>query len=64
MNEGGRVLALREFMDRPEGWGRDQGRQVYQRLLRFVEDNAGAIIFRISMKGVQQLSTYLSHLKR
>jgi len=55
MNERGRLLALREFMDRPEGWGRDQGRQVYQRLLRFVEDSAGTIIFRVSMKGVQRL---------
>jgi len=54
MNEE-RVLALREFMDRPEGWGRDQGRQVYQRLLRFVEENAGTIIFKVSMKGVQRL---------
>ena len=49
------MLALREFMDRPEGWGRDQGREVYQRLLRFVEDSAGTIIFRVSMKGVQRL---------
>jgi hypothetical protein len=55
MNEGGRVLALLEFMDRPEGWGRDQGRQVYQRLLRFVEDSAGILIFKVSMKGVQRL---------
>lgn len=55
MNERGQVLALREFMDRPEGWGRDQGRQVYQRLLRFVEDSAGTIIFRVSMRGVQRL---------
>jgi hypothetical protein len=55
MNERGRVLALRDFMDRPEGWGRDQGRQVYQRLLRFVEDNAGTIIFKVSLKGVRRL---------
>lgn len=50
-----RVLALQTFMDRPEGWGRSQGREVYQRLLRFVEDNPGTVIFRISMKGVQRV---------
>lgn len=52
MNEGVRVLALRDFMDRPEGWGREQGRLVYQRLLRAVEENAGTLIFKLSMKGV------------
>jgi hypothetical protein len=55
MNEGVRVLALREFMNRPEGWGRDEGRAVYQRMLRFVEDSPGTMIFKISMKGVQRL---------
>jgi hypothetical protein len=55
MNEGVRVLPLREFMDRSEGWGRDQGREVYQRMLRFVEANAGTIIFKVSLKGVNRL---------
>ena len=55
MNEGARVLALREFMNRPEGWGREQGREVYQRMLRFVEDGPGTIIFKVSMKGVRRL---------
>jgi hypothetical protein len=55
MNEGVRVLALHDFMDRPEGWGRDQGRQVYQRLLRFVEGSPGTVIFKVSMKDVQRL---------
>jgi hypothetical protein len=50
-----RVLALRAYMDRPEGWGRSQGRQVYQRLLQFVEDNPGTVIFQISMKGVKRI---------
>lgn len=53
MNEG--VLVLRQFMDRPEGWGREQGRAVYQRMLQFVEDSPGTMIFKISMKGVQRL---------
>jgi hypothetical protein len=55
MNEGVQVLALREFMDRPDGWGRVQGRDVYQRLLRSVEENPGTLVFRVSMKGVQRV---------
>ena len=49
------MLVLRDFMDRPEGWGRSQGREIYQRLLEFVERNPGTIKFRISMKGIQKI---------
>ena len=49
------VLLLGDFMDRREGWGRIQGRKVYQRLLGFVEDNPGTVVFRISMKDVQRM---------
>jgi hypothetical protein len=42
-------------MERPDGWGRDQGRTVYQRLLRAVEASAGNLILRISMKGVRRV---------
>ena len=55
MNEAIRMLVLRDFMDRPEGWGRSQGREVYQRLLEFVEKNPGTVKFRISMKGIQRI---------
>jgi hypothetical protein len=55
MNEGVRVLSLRDFMDRPDGWGREQGRDVYQRLLRAIEANAGSLIVMISMKGVRRV---------
>jgi hypothetical protein len=55
MNEGVRVLELREAMERSEGWGRGQGREVYQRLLRSVEATPGVLVFRISMKDVQRL---------
>jgi hypothetical protein len=55
MNETNQVLALRSFMDSPEGWGRNQGRVVYQRLLGFVEDNAGTVVFQISMKDVHRV---------
>ena len=49
------IMPLRDFMKRSEGWGRSEGREVYQQLLRFVEDNPGTIVFRISMKGVQRM---------
>ena len=52
MNEGVGVLTLREFMDRPEGWGRVQGRDVYQRLLRSVEENPGTLVFIFYMNCV------------
>ncbi len=55
MNEGVRVLALQDFMDRPDGWGREQGRGVYQRLLRAVEASAGSLIIMISMKDVRRV---------
>jgi hypothetical protein len=55
MNEGVRVLALRDFMDRPDGWGREQGRGAYQRLLRAVEASAGNVVIRFSMKGVKRV---------
>jgi hypothetical protein len=42
-------------MDRPEGWGRSQGREVYQRLLLFVEENPGTLVFQISMKDVRRV---------
>ncbi len=55
MNQGVGVLGLREIMDRPEGWGRSQGRDVYQRLLRLVEDHPGTSVFKVSMKGVERV---------
>jgi hypothetical protein len=55
MNEVTRMVAFRDFMESPDGWGRDQGREVYQRLLRFVEANAGTMIFKVSLKDVRRL---------
>jgi hypothetical protein len=60
MNEVSRVLPLREFMDRPEGWGRAQGREVYQRLLSFVEGNPGTVVFQISLKGMHRIDISFS----
>ena len=54
------MLYLHEFMGRSDGWGRGQGREVYQRLLEFVEKSPGTIVFRISMKGVQRIDISFS----
>jgi len=42
-------------MDRDEGWGRAEGREVYQRLLDAVEASPGVKVFKISMKGVRRV---------
>jgi hypothetical protein len=55
VNERSMDIHLRDFMEEPEGWGRAQGREVYQRLLDFIESNPGIIVFRVSMKGVRRL---------
>lgn len=55
LNERSKVVRLRDFMNEPEGWGRAQGREVYQRLLDFVEASPGVVVFRISMKGVRRV---------
>jgi len=54
MNERTRVIALRECMDDGQGWGREQGRQVFQRLLDIVEAASDCAVFRVSMRGVDR----------
>lgn len=54
------MLQLRNVMDKGEGWGREQGREVYQRMLRFVEDSPGVLVFKVSMKGVNRLDISFS----
>ena len=49
------VLSLHKFMNRPDGWGRSEGREVYGRLLGFVEENPGTILFKVSLEGVRRL---------
>lgn len=47
-------------MSSPEGWGRGQGREVYQKLIDFVESNPGVIIFKISLEGVKRVDISFS----
>jgi hypothetical protein len=51
---GIRVIALREHMDDGQGWGREQGRQVFRRLLDTVEAGPDCAVFRVSMRGVDR----------
>lgn len=55
MNEIVSILRLREHMGSDEGWGRDFGREVYRKLIGFVEEHAGVMIFRISVAGVNKI---------
>jgi hypothetical protein len=49
------IIDFATIVGAQEGWGREQGRGVFQKLLKFVEDNPGISTFRISMKGFRQM---------
>lgn len=49
------VLRLREFMTSDEGWGREAGREVYRKLVDFVESKPGTTIFKISLANVKRI---------
>jgi hypothetical protein len=49
------TLRLKDFMSSSEGWGREQGREVYNKLLRFVEGRPGTILFRVSVRDVSRV---------
>lgn len=55
MNENSVTLTLCNFMETQEGWGRDQGRKVHQKLLDFVEAKPGAMIFKVLLAGVRRV---------
>lgn len=55
VNENFKLIRLLDFMESSEGWGRDQGRKVYQKLIQFVEANPGVMIFKISMNGIKRV---------
>ena len=55
MNKNAAVLRLRNFMDAQDGWGRAEGREVYRRLVEFVEQNPGILVFRVSVEEIQHV---------
>lgn len=56
MNEiSAQRLRLRDFMEDADGWGRVAGRIVYPKLMNFVEEHAGVLVFRVSLSGVDRV---------
>lgn len=53
MNEP-QTIRLRDLMTRDDGWGTEEGHEVYFRLIRAVEKNASTLVFRISLAGVRR----------
>lgn len=54
MNETRAVIRLRDLMDSAQGWGREQGRQVFQRLIQQVEASPGKSVIEVSLRGVER----------
>lgn len=54
MNENGATIYLRQLMDRDDGWGNAEGREVFQGLLKKIEADPGKVVYRISLNGVRR----------
>jgi len=54
MNEMRTIISLRDLMTSAYGWGRDQGRTVFQDLIRQVEAHPGKLIIEVSLAGVER----------
>lgn len=55
MNENSVTLPMHVLMESPEGWGRSEGRELFQKLLHFVEGHPGVMVFRVSLKGINRI---------
>lgn len=55
MNENVTEIKLYNIMQQAEGWGRNKGREVFQRLINTVETHPGKMIFKISCEGVKRV---------
>jgi len=55
MNEMTTQVCLKDYMDRDEGWGRQEGRIVFSRLMEMIEDRPGVQVFKFSLDGVRRL---------
>ena len=49
------TLPLRQFLERSDAWGREEGREVYPKLLEARERTPGAVLYRIDLTGVARL---------
>lgn len=48
------TIRLRDFMDRDDAWGTEEGHAVYLKLVHFVERHPGVDIFVVSLDGVSR----------
>jgi len=48
------LVRLADLMQHPDGWGRSQGREVFQKLVEIVESRPGVMVFRVSLAGVRR----------
>lgn len=55
MNEIKATVSLLKLMGTPQGWGRDQGREVFQRLITSVETLPGKLVIEVSLSGVERV---------
>jgi hypothetical protein len=49
------TLTLRDYMDQDDGWGREDGRAVFLKLLAAVEAHPGVVRFGLDLTGVRRL---------
>ena len=54
MNQNGETIYLRQLMDRDDGWGNAEGREVFQRLLKKIETDPTKVVYRVSLDGVKR----------
>jgi len=52
MKQTSATIRLRDLMDRPDGWGREEGAEVGTRLRESIATLENAIVFRISLDGI------------
>lgn len=50
----GATIKLRDFMDREDGWGTEEGHEVYLKLSRFVEQRPVIAVYQVSLDGVRR----------
>lgn len=48
------MIRLRDFMERDEGWGRTEGREVYLKFIDFLENHPGVLVFKVSLEGIRR----------
>lgn len=53
VNQNTKVIVLRTFMDSGEGWGHEEGHELFLKLLKFLKTDQSEV-YSISLKGVER----------